>query len=235
MIRTGLIATALAVAAMAGAVAWVANMIAPGTYVPIHWNGEFFIKGADTREQALIVMSVFPLAALLLSGLFSLLPALEPWRENLFSSRKLLLGTWIGVMILLTGICFGFGLAFMRSVENYMNDPFPIIRAIIAASAALFVVIGNYLPKSRRNWFVGIRTPWTMSSDDTWEKTHRLTGLLLSGAGLVGIVLAFVLNGLALALMLPALILPVILFGAVYSYFVWRKANDHDLDPELIV
>jgi len=235
MIRTGLIATALAVAAMAGSVAWLANTIAPGTYVPIHWNGEFFIKGADTREQALVVMSVFPLAALLLAGLFSLLPALEPWRENLFSSRKLLLGTWIGVMILLTGICFGFGVAFMRSVENYMNDPFPIIRAIIAASAALFVVIGNYLPKSRRNWFVGIRTPWTMSSDNTWEKTHRLAGLMFMAVGLAGIVLAFVLNGLALALMLPAMILPVVMITAVYSYFVWRGASDRDLDPELIV
>ena len=48
-------------------------------------------------------------------------------------------------------------------------------------------------------------------------------------------VLAFVLNGLALALMLPAMILPVVLFSLVYSYFVWRRATDRDLDPELII
>lgn len=235
MRKAGLIATGLAVAAMAGAVAWVASVIAPGTYVPIHYNGEFFISGADTREEALITMSVFPAVALLLAGVFCLLPVLEPRRENLMRSGKLLLGVWIGVMLLLTLICVGFGVAYVRSVENYMNDVFPIIRLIIAGSAALFVVIGNYLPKSRRNWFVGIRTPWTMSSDNTWEKTHRMAGPLFIAVGLIGIVLAFVLNGLALALMLPVMLLPVVLFSVVYSYLVWRKANDRDLDPELIV
>ncbi|MEM1390866.1 MAG: SdpI family protein, partial [Pseudomonadota bacterium] len=89
--------------------------------------------------------------------------------------------------------------------------------------------------KTRPNWFLGIRTPWTLSSNQAWEKTHRLGGRLFMAIGVIGLIAAFVLDGLPLALIIPALALSTAMICAVYSYFVWRNADDKALDADYIV
>lgn len=90
----------------------------------------------------------------------------------------------------------------------------------------LFIVLGNYMPKTRSNWFVGIRTPWTLSSEETWVKTHRFGGKLFV---LIGIML--VASGImrpdwvALALLPVSLAVGALLW--VYSYVVWKRDISH--------
>jgi uncharacterized membrane protein len=97
--------------------------------------------------------------------------------------------------------------------------------AVPVLVGVLFVVLGNLMGKVRPNWFVGIRTPWTLSSKLSWTRTHRLGGWLfvLMGLALVGSGLAGSPAFLALAF---ALVVGCVLFLCVYSYFVWRG------DPE---
>ena len=98
-------------------------------------------------------------------------------------------------------------------------------RFIGLAVGAMFFVMGNVLGKLRPNWFFGVRTPWTLSSKLSWNKTHRLAGwvfvlggLLLMAAGLVGTPTAM---GIAFAVLMAGVL------GAVtYSYFVWRSDPD---------
>ena len=96
---------------------------------------------------------------------------------------------------------------------------------ISLAISILFVFIGNYMGKLRRNYWVGIRTPWTLASDVVWERTHRFGSWLFVGAGLLGVALSFVpvahLWG-TIALFLTVSVIPV-----MYSYKIYMQQSLH--------
>jgi uncharacterized membrane protein len=86
------------------------------------------------------------------------------------------------------------------------------------------VVLGNFIGRLRPNWFIGIRTPWTLSSDDVWRRTHRLAARLMVALGLLLLPLLMILPervalGASLAVLLGAGLLP-----AAWSYVCWRRA-----------
>lgn len=93
-------------------------------------------------------------------------------------------------------------------------------RVVIAAMGLLFVVIGNFLGKITRNFFAGIRTPWTLANEEVWYRTHRLAGKLFVAAGILIAVSGFV--GLSFPVLVGAIgaatTIPI-----VYSYWVYRK------------
>jgi uncharacterized membrane protein len=89
------------------------------------------------------------------------------------------------------------------------------------------LVLGNFMGKIRPNWFVGIRTPWTLSSKLSWNKTHRAGGWTFIVVGLVAIAAAFLAGGWGIGIFLGTTMVGVIGL-AVYSYLVWRN------DPERI-
>jgi uncharacterized membrane protein len=91
----------------------------------------------------------------------------------------------------------------------------------------LFCIIGNFMGKFRPNWFVGVRTPWTLSSAVSWKKTHRLAGRMFIGMGLALFLLAFVHSVWALSLVL-GLVAVMVVSLPLYSYFIWRD------DPERV-
>jgi uncharacterized membrane protein len=88
---------------------------------------------------------------------------------------------------------------------------------------ALFVVIGNYLGKTRSNFFFGVRTPWTLSSELSWARTHRLAGRLFVLSGLVIMLTAVVAPGPTTALVISLAIAGVVAIPVAYSYLVWRS------------
>jgi uncharacterized membrane protein len=105
-----------------------------------------------------------------------------------------------------------------------MMDPlkrwYPVLLALIGA---LYLVIGNVMPRTRFNWWFGVRTPWTLSSDRVWTRTHRLAGYSMTGAGLVMLLVAIALPAelgipVAVAASIAAVAAP-----AVYSYLTWRR------------
>lgn len=88
----------------------------------------------------------------------------------------------------------------------------------------MFIVIGNYLPKCRQNYTIGIKLPWTLSDEDNWNKTHRLAGKLWFIGGLIILLNAFVhLAGMWIML---GMLLIMTLIPTVYSYLYYRK-KDH--------
>lgn len=99
----------------------------------------------------------------------------------------------------------------------------PVGRLVPLLVGALFVVTGNVMPRLRSNGWFGVRTPWTLSSDRVWARTHRLAGFCMAGAGLVMILAALALP--------PTMGGPVVLGAAVaavfapalYSYLTWRR------------
>lgn len=109
------------------------------------------------------------------------------------------------------------------TVAYGMGSKVEINRIIIVAISLLFVVMGNFLPKSKRNYTMGIKNPWTLSSDVIWEKTHRLGGYTFVISGIVGIVFGLVLKNSAFAIFM--LIMAAGIIPTVYSYILYEREN----------
>ena len=233
MMRTGLIFSTTAIIGMCAINTWAIPQI-PDIEVPVHFGFDGQPDRYGDRGEAIFALWAIPIATAIASFILAIAPRLDPNGDNLLKSRKAYLAIWCSVMILLLGIHAGVAMLMIRNLTADPNAK-EFVRFVIAASAVLLIVKGNYLPKTRSNWFLGIRTPWTLSSDITWEKTHRLAGRLLMIAGFVCLIGAFILNGGWLVVMLLSTLLPAMLISVIYSYFVWRNAPDKRVGPEYIV
>ena len=179
--------------------------------VPIHWglNGE-----PDPWSGRTI--GAFGLPALMI-GIWALcywLPALDPRRENYPKFR----GTYDSVVAAVLALMLVVH-ASTLGVALGMAIPIPVV--ISLAVGSLLVVIGNLLPRARPNWFFGIRTPWTLSNDRVWDRTHRVGGRAMVVAGLIVAV-----SGFAPAPW-PGILITIAAIGGavvpiVYSYVAWR-------------
>jgi uncharacterized membrane protein len=102
-------------------------------------------------------------------------------------------------------------------------------RAIMVGVGLLFVTLGNYLGKTTRNFFLGIRTPWTLASDEVWRRTHRLGGWVMVGAGmvLIGMGLLGAHQAVLIVVISAAALVPV-----VYSFFAYRAIEGFRPPPQ---
>jgi uncharacterized membrane protein len=86
----------------------------------------------------------------------------------------------------------------------------------------LFVLLGNYMPKLPRNFFFGIRSPWTLASEVVWTKTHRISGILFAAAGIIFIVLS--LLKVQLTIIMIIVLIPLVVFTAfIYPFFLFKR------------
>jgi uncharacterized membrane protein len=188
--------------------------------IPTHWNFAGEVDGWSPRAWGAWMM---PVVIAFVWALMRWLPAIDPRRSNYdkFSGafEEIMLSV-MAFMLVLHGITLAAALGY----------PLPMERVVPVGVGLLFIVIGNLLPRARSNWFVGIRTPWTLSSDRVWEKTHRVGGKL------------FVLGGILIALSsfvdaswsrwAPMVVIGISSLGAVvYSYLEWRKEKTATAAP----
>ena len=218
MNRRPMIVVSIAViAVMLLASAWAWTQLPPDAQVAIHWNlaGE-----ADGYAGKTIGLFLLPIVAAGVAVLLALIPRFEPRRANLERSGKAYGATWIGVMLLL-------GVLHLLSVSVALGADLNLTGIVLVGTGVLFVVIGNYLPKVRPNYMMGIRTPWTLTSDLSWSRTHRIGGRMFVVWGLFLAVLGLVCassEALLIALIGGLVVLLAVLFP--YSYQVWKT------DPE---
>jgi uncharacterized membrane protein len=180
--------------------------------LPVHWDLHGQVDGRLPRLWG----AVFPaLTILVLALLTTLLPRISPRQ---FEIRPF--AATFGVMMLaIQGVVLAIGLAVLLAGAGYA---LPIPAIAMLAVGVLLMVLGNYMGKLRKNFFIGIRTPWTLASDAVWERTHRLAGWLFVFAGAV--IVAGVLLGaplwLALAAIAAATLVPV-----GYSLWIYRRLD----------
>ncbi|MEM9668489.1 MAG: SdpI family protein [Pseudomonadota bacterium] len=214
-----------------GAVALIApGYFEEGAQVPVHWG----INGPDRfadASTASLYLWIVPGACVFAGMLFAGMPSLEPFRENLDRSIKAYNAVWVGVTALL--IFVQIGIAASMTGHFVPGEEFP--RAILAAVGLFFIVIGNYMPKTRANFIFGIRTPWTLTSDTAWEKTHRLGGRLFILAGLLAIALSGIAPIEMMVWLFIGILLPLISILFVYSFFAWKSATDRMGSSDYIV
>lgn len=179
-----------------------------------HWNAAGEVNGYMSKFWG---VALFPL---LMAGLFLIyfvIPKIDPLKSNINSFRSYYNAFWIFLFIFFSYI---FGLSMAWSLGYTFNFTYAIVPAI----SALFYFLGSMLGKSKRNWFIGIRTPWTLSSDAVWDKTHRVASKLFKVAAIISLGALFAgPDAVLFFVVLPIAI--VAIFAVVYSYLEYRKKN----------
>jgi uncharacterized membrane protein len=213
------IASLLMVLAMLGIAVLLGLSLPADVRLPIHW-------GLDGRPDNVAGKWPALLAPAALTGfvalLFHFLPSLEPRREGLARSQGLYLWGWASLLLVAA-------LIELALVSAALGWELPVHRLLAAGIGAMLVMIGNQLGKSRSMYLVGIRTPWTLASEEVWIRTHRLGGKLMVGGGLAMILAAMLaIPGEALAATILAVILIAAVVPIVYSWLLWRREAGSD-------
>lgn len=180
-----------------------------------HWNLEGEVDGYSSR---LIGTILLPLTAPALYLLMVVMPVFDPRRENYpkFIKGYRLFRLWF--VLFLAGLhllSLGFNLGFSTNIGQ----------AVTLGVGIFFALIGNFFPQIRHNYFFGIKTPWTLASEQVWRKTHRLGGKLFFGSGLL-LMFSIFLPDKPRFWLLMFLLLGSSLVTIVYSYAIFRKEKD---------
>lgn len=195
---------------------WVWQQLPADARLPVHWNISGEVDRFGSKFEGLFLV---PLVTLGMMALLMLVPVIEPRRQHIWRSMKAYRAILIAIILLMAFLHFVLLTAALGQTVN-------VGRLVTLGVGILFILIGNYLGKVRSNFFLGIRTPWTLSSERAWNKTHRLGGWLYVILGFI-IVMNGIFWGATRAFIV--LISGAILFSiipAVYSYFVWKSDPD---------
>jgi uncharacterized membrane protein len=193
--------------------AWVVSAaLYPGlpARIPIHWNIHGKIDGYGPKWTVFLM----PATMLFLLGLFAVLPALSPRNFEVDSFRS----TYLFIMVLVIGL-----MGYIHGVILYagaLGGRIDMTRALSGGMFLFFALMGNVLGRIKRNFYMGVRVPWTLASERVWNDTHRLAAWVFVAAGLLGfvIVMAGLPVAIAFGLLIVAALVPI-----VYS-FVHYKA-----------
>ncbi|MDH2424042.1 SdpI family protein [Sphaerisporangium sp. TRM90804] len=212
-LRPGLAGSAVALLVAAGCSVWGWFAIPGDARLPMHWNASGEADRYVSKTQALLEL---PLIMLGLCVFMAVLPRVLPRRRHMASSARTYTAAWIGVLVLMTGL-------HAVSVVNGAGGQIPVSRVTVAGVGLLLVVLGNYLPKTRSNWAVGVRTPWTLQSEHSWKRANRMAGWLFVAHGLVVLAVAFLLPLPAVFLVLVVGVVVASVLPVAYSWWAWRS------------
>jgi len=178
-----------------------------------HWDANDQVNGYMPRFWGVFMM---PLVLLGMFLIFLIIPRIDPLKANIAQFREtfnLFIAFMVGFMTYVHALTLLWNL-------GYTN--FGIGNAILPAIGLLFIVVGSLLRKAKRNFFIGIRTPWTLSSDTVWEKTHQLGSVLFMISGVLAVIGGFIGGNTAFWMLIIPLIGSTV-FLLVYSYVLYER------------
>ncbi len=183
--------------------------------VPSHWNDQGQVDGYSSKLSGILLMPGILLATLLL---LLVVPSIDPRKANIAKFRPqynifilcfVLFLAYLYVLTLLAGL----------GVKIDMN------RMLMPAFGLFFIFVGSMVRHAKRNYMIGIRTPWTLHSDVVWDQTHRVGGIAFMVAGAFTMLTVFVPQ-LAFPVMMVSVLL-VAVGTIVYSYIFYRQVESH--------
>lgn len=181
--------------------------------VATHWGIDNQVNGYSSKAFGLFFM---PVLSIFLFFLFIALPKIDPYKKN-FDQFKNYFQNFINLTF-----AFLFYVYLVSVIWN-LDFHFNVIQVLSPGFAVLFYYAGVLTSHAKRNWFVGIRTPWTMSSQLVWDKTHQIGGKLFKLTGLISLFSLFFPKLAIFFILVPVIFVTVFIF--VYSYLEYRKIN----------
>jgi len=178
-----------------------------------HWNKNGEVDSYKPRFWTLFLMPLISLVIFLLSSFF---PKIDPLKRNVKKFRKHFDNFIVLIIVFLFYI-------YLLSIFWNLGYRFEMGKLIIPAIGLLFYYSGALIAKSKRNWFIGIKTPWTLSSDNVWDKTHKIGSKLLKASGIIALTGIVFPNFAIYLVVLPILLVSI--FLTFYSYFIFKAES----------
>lgn len=197
----------IAIAILAGLLLW-SRLPDP---MPAHWNAAGEIDGYMSKFWGVFLI---PIISIALAGLFLIIPNIDPLKANIAQFRAAF--NWF-IVVFMAYMLYVYALTLVAA----LGTPFNMTLMLLPAVGLLFIGMGYLMSGAKRNFFIGIRTPWTLSSDTVWDKTHKLGSKLFMLGGVVTILCAFLGESgiwIMLVAMLGASFVPI-----VYSYVLYQR------------
>ena len=191
--------------------------------VPTHWNSLGQVSGYGPKW---VDTFLFPVIALGVYVLINVLLNISPrigsegggQRANIEVVDRILISVFLVLLMVQLTI-----------LAEIFHLPVDISFVICLLLSAMLLSMGNYLGKLRRNFWAGIRTPWTLVSDTIWERTHRFAGWLFVGTGIIGLLLSFI-PSVRLWGVVGLILLDVVL-AYIYSYIIYQRLEEGGKNP----
>jgi len=181
-----------------------------------HWGISGEIDGYTDRFSGLFLI---PILSLIFFAFLSVLPKFDPLKKNYVSFQK----EYDGMITVFVGFM---GYLYLLTILTSMGFVFDFINMFSIAFAGLFYYMAILLSKAKQNWFVGIKTPWTLNSKLVWDKTHAICSKLFKAVAIVSLLGVFFKQMLFVSVML---LLAVAAFSFVYSYVEFNKEKSQAL------
>ncbi len=176
-----------------------------------HWNSQGQVDGYMPKFWGLFFLPFVMIGILLL---FIAIPKIDPLKSNIMEFSQY----YQRFVILFMGFLFYIHLL---TILWNIGLKFDMMQLILPAISILIYYSGILIENSKMNWFVGIRTPWTLSSTNVWDKTHKIGGKLFRIAG-VTIILGILIKKYAIYFIIIPII-SIAVFTIIYSYFEYQR------------
>ncbi|MGH4051549.1 MAG: SdpI family protein [Clostridium sp.] len=180
--------------------------------VPIHWNSQGQIDGYGSKFLGTFAI---PLVNLAIYLLFLALPYIDPKRKNYESFQS----TYQYLKYLLIIFFLGLEMTTLLIATGVVDNTPVLIQVSISL---LFILLGNVMGRFKPNYFVGIKTPWTLANEQVWRKTHRIAGPVWVIGGILNVLLAVTglnFNGMAFIIIIAV----IVIVPTAYSYIIYQK------------
>ncbi len=195
---------------------WADRQLPPDTQLPIHWN----VAGEPDRFAGKFPgLFMMPLVILGITVLLVFAPYIEPRQKHIRMSMK-------AYNIIIIGLVLVFAALHIVVITNALGKPLSIEKIVPALIGLLFIIIGNFMGKVRSNYMLGIKTPWTLSSEISWNKTHRLGGWLFVIMGFLIVLSSLLASGKITMIILLIGVFGVVIGTFTYSYVIWKRDPD---------
>ncbi|MCG0276419.1 MAG: SdpI family protein [Thermosediminibacteraceae bacterium] len=183
--------------------------------VPSHWNIHGQVDGYMPKTYHIIF---FPSLILGLYLLMSVAPMIDPKPES-YEKFRYVFEAFRTIMVLI------FTAIYLAVTLYALGIQVSVAKVIMPAIGLMLIFLGNYMGKIRHNYTFGIKTPWTLASEEVWNKTHRISGPLWVAAGAVWILSIFFNEKLGFILSMGSMF-AVTIFGFIYSYVLFKKLQN---------
>ena len=175
--------------------------------MPSHWNAAGEVDGWSSKPFAVFGLPLIMTAALWLCALGT---GADPKKAN-HPEKVVHLVLWIIPILSIVLFTITYAVALGKNVRIELVMPVVI--------GLIFAIVGNYLPKCKQNYTIGIKIPWTLNSEENWNRTHRFAGRLWTVCG-IAIILTGFFGGFWIFF---GVVLLMVLAPFIYSYALHRK------------
>jgi uncharacterized membrane protein len=183
--------------------------------IPTHFGVSGNADGYSKKSYIFVIYGLL----ILLNILMPTIAKIDPKRENYSRFFKSFDISRVAINLLFMGLI----VVITQSSLSNLTETFSVDRLVPAMLGLVFIVIGNYMPKFKHNYTMGIKTPWTLADENVWNRTHRISGPIWIFAGAIMIINRFLFQNTLSMYIIIVVIIFIVIFPFVYSYLIYRK------------